>query len=286
MKLLNDEILVSYVDRSDPLLVKGLTRPPDWFAKDSPIQPSSIDLHIGSIYLPGAKLSEKGLEITPLGAHTLLPGQTAVVVTLETLCLPNNVAAVGFPPSHVSVKGLLMTNPGHVDPGYSGLMRFTVINMGRENFDLLRGFTIVTLLFFEMSSPAKRDYGVRNAGATFGPPKQEEINKLSSDFLDFTDRATRIAKDQAQSLDIRRNVIIGLISLALLTATYFAPLLTGLGDLKERVARLEGSKGLEQRVTALENHLQSQSAGTGVAGGSSSGAPVPSPKPQSGEPKK
>jgi hypothetical protein len=85
MKLLNDEILVSYVDRSDPLLVKGLTRPPDWFAKDSPIQPSSIDLHIGSIYLPGAKLSEKGSEITPLGAHTLLPGQTAVVVTLETL---------------------------------------------------------------------------------------------------------------------------------------------------------------------------------------------------------
>jgi deoxycytidine triphosphate deaminase len=72
-----------------------------------------------------------------------------------------------------------MTNPGHVDPGYSGLMRFTVINMGRENFDLLRGFTIVTLLFFEMSSPAKRDYGVRNAGATFGPPRSTSCPRTS-----------------------------------------------------------------------------------------------------------
>jgi deoxycytidine triphosphate deaminase len=116
MKLLNDEMLCDYVNRPDPLLVKGL-KTPVGFDKDSPVQPSSIDLHIGSIYVPGTKHGEDGSEDKALTSHTLGPGQTALVTTLETLNLPNNVAAIGFPPSRISAQGILMTNPGHVDPG-------------------------------------------------------------------------------------------------------------------------------------------------------------------------
>src|SRR5580658_9219122 len=139
MKLLNDEMLCSYVNRPDPLLVKDLPEREDWFDKDSPVQPSSIDLHIGSILLPGTKLGMDGSEERPLSTRSLGPGETAIITTLETLNLPSNVAAIGFPPSSVSKQGLLMTNPGHVDPGYVGPMHFTVINMGREEFSLRKG---------------------------------------------------------------------------------------------------------------------------------------------------
>jgi dCTP deaminase len=256
MKLLNDEMLCSYVNRPDPLLVKDLPEREDWFDKDSPVQPSSIDLHIGSILLPGTKLGMDGSEERPLSTRSLGPGETAIITTLETLNLPSNVAAIGFPPSSVSKQGLLMTNPGHVDPGYVGPMHFTVINMGREEFSLRKGAMIVTLLFFEMSSPVKRDYSARNPSLKVGLPRQEEINQLSADFLDFTKRAKTIAKEEAQSFEIKRTIIAGFVSVALLAATYFVPLWTGVGDLKERVGKLEQAQtlvGLDRRVTALEN---------------------------------
>ncbi|HXH11371.1 MAG TPA: hypothetical protein VNP04_16615 [Alphaproteobacteria bacterium] len=53
-----------------------------------------------------------------------------MVLTLEEFNLPGSIAVVGFPPSHVSFQGILMTNPGHVDPGYVGRMRFTVMKKG------------------------------------------------------------------------------------------------------------------------------------------------------------
>src|ERR1700687_808821 len=150
MNFLNDETLCNYCNRPDPLLVKGLLTPAG-FDKNSPVQPSSIDLHIGSIFIPGTQLGDDGCEAKPLHRHTLGPGQTALVTTLEILDLPNNIAAIGFPPSRISAQGLLMTNPGHIDPGYKGPMHFTVINMGRQEFSLRRSGMIVTVLFFEMS---------------------------------------------------------------------------------------------------------------------------------------
>ncbi len=263
MRLLNDEALCEYINRPEPL-VKGLEPLGDWFAKDSPVQPSSIDLHIGSIFLPGTKHGEDGSEDKPLASHTLGPGETALVTTLEIVHLPGNVAAIGFPPSRVSAQGLLMTNPGHIDPGYRGPMHFTVINMARQDFSLRKGGMIVTVLFFEMSAAARSDYTVRN-GVVSGAPRQEDINRLSGDFLDVTERAKKVANDQIQSFDMKRLVVTGLISLALLAATYFVPLWTGISELKEKVAKLEQAQGtiqttldLERRIRALEVLISAQ----------------------------
>src|SRR5205823_6027267 len=126
MKLLKDDQLVSLITGSKPILIDhGYTK--DWYERSSPVQPCSLDLMIGNIFLPGAQRSEDGGEWRPEAAYFLKPGQTAIVTTREHLSLPPNIAAFGFPPSHVSATGLLMTNPGHVDPGYSGQMRFTII---------------------------------------------------------------------------------------------------------------------------------------------------------------
>jgi dCTP deaminase len=267
MMLLNDEKLCEYVTRNE--LVSDLNPPKDWFAKDSPVQPSSIDLHIGSIFLPGTKLGMDGSEDKPLSTHTLGPGEAAIVTTFETLTLPNNVAAIGFPPSSVSKQGLLTTNPGHVDPGYVGPMHFTVINMGRQEFPLRKGAIIVTLLFFEMSIPAKQGYATRNPDLKPGPPKQEDINKLSADFLDVTHRASDEANKEVagaglrlEQFKIRERTIIGIMTLLAACAGWFGSWVTGASELKARVIKLEqaqavteSSLSLDRRITALENRL-------------------------------
>src|SRR5271163_1574285 len=129
MSLLRDEEIIAAVTSAAPY-VTGVVLPADPYSKDSPVQASSIDLHIGNVYLPGEKETDLGGAKNPRQDYSLKTGETAVVTTAETLDLPSHIAGFGFPPSGVSFKGLLMTNPGHVDPGYKGVMRFTVINMG------------------------------------------------------------------------------------------------------------------------------------------------------------
>jgi len=116
------------------------------------------------------------------------------VQTKEELDLPRDLAAIGFPPSsEVSFRGLLMTNPGHVDPGYKGRMKFTVINMGRESFHLKSGDIIVTLLFFRLDQPPKKSYPERNPTIK-GGVAEEQLSRLAKDFLNFESRAEDIVK--------------------------------------------------------------------------------------------
>src|SRR5579859_7198352 len=195
MGLLRDLDLVTNLGRPQvERYVDGITLPANPFSRESPVQASSMELHIGDIYLPEAKEGPDGAAQAKTD-HVLKSGETAVVMTRETLQLPAHVAAFGFPPSRVSFKGLLMTNPGHVDPGYTGLLRFTVINMSKDPFPLNRGDAIVKLLFFTLDNPPQADWQQRNPNG-YPPPTQADVNRLSKDFVDVEQRATSIARTQ------------------------------------------------------------------------------------------
>lgn len=214
MSLLIDKDIISLVDQKDPI-IKDLQKPRDWYHKDSPVQPTSVDLHIGNIYLPGTKKDDPGGVEKPLDQHILPPGHTAVVVTLEELIIPNNIAGIGFPPARVSFKGILMTNPGHVDAGYNGPMHFTIINMGRENYVLEKGKEIVTMLFFNLSEPVKKDWLERRDGKSVSPLKQESLNRLCSDFMDVDRRAKEISNKAVNRADIkikRASVLVPIVA--------------------------------------------------------------------------
>src|SRR5438876_8160439 len=165
MSLLRDEEIIAALTAQPPAVpyVEGGVLPADPYSKDSPVQASSVDLRIGNIYLPGEKETDLGGAQNPKQEYCLKTGETAVVTTMEILHLPRNVAAFGYPPSKdVSFKGLLMTNPDHVDPGYDGAMRFTVINMAREPYPLQRGGKIVTLLLFTLDHDVSYNWRQRN----------------------------------------------------------------------------------------------------------------------------
>jgi len=195
MKLLTDSDLAKELGKK-PSIIEGVPLPPggDWFVSASAVQPSSIDLHIGQIFLPEAKKGKPGHESTPLQSHILEAGHTAVVTTSEAFSLPANIAGIGFPPDSVSSQGILMTNPGHIDPGYKGTLRFTLINMGRQPYSLRAKDSIVTILLFELSTAAHKDYCSRHPGQISGTEGiQKTLDRLSADFVDVKRRAERIA---------------------------------------------------------------------------------------------
>jgi deoxycytidine triphosphate deaminase len=259
VKLLKDDELVQHVTGADPIVL-GLATPANWYSVDSPVQPSSIDLHIGEIFLPGTTEKDRGGASQPLSEHILKSGQTAVVVTGEEVRLPGHLAGIGFPPSHVSFKGILMTNPGHVDPGYSGHLHFTVINMGRQDYVLRRDDAIVTLLLIELSDAAHRNWLQRRAGTTSASSTQENLRRLAPDFVDVEQRATAIAEKAVQSAELRVKLwqvwapVVGtLVAAAVgLFLTWVEPARKELQKMQTEVAELKSKVAVEELKTRLD----------------------------------
>ena len=262
MSLLRDEEIIAALTAQPPAVpyVEGVVLPVDPYSKDSPVQASSIDLRIGNIYLPGEKETDLGGAQNPKQDYSLKTGETAVITTLETLHLPGDIAAFGFPPSRVSFKGLLMTNPGHVDPGYEGVMRFTVINMAKDPYHLERGGQIVTLLIFKLNDAAHRNWRQRST-AVPRLPNRADISRLSRDFVDVDERARKVAKEYGikWSAGITAAVALFGILLQLLgSGRLFSR--ADIDDLKKRQENVEydlkNRVNVEQKLQDFDNRLK------------------------------
>jgi deoxycytidine triphosphate deaminase len=180
MRLLRDLELYGLLISPNPI-VSGLARKDLIIGDiDSPIQPCSIDLHVGEIFSPPADPKELNDDPIAQSRHVLKPGATAVVRTKETLNLPGLIAGIGFPPARISAQGILTTNPGHVDPGYQGKLHLTIINMGRKDYPLIQGDPILTLLFFLLDENVEVDYQTLLSSRT-KDGKQESTSHKSGD---------------------------------------------------------------------------------------------------------
>lgn len=271
MKLLTDYEIKSKIENEVPPLIAG-TFTKEWQAHDSPIQASSIDLRIGMIqtarkqkwWRPGRveKLSQKG------DKQKLETGAIAVLTTDEYLNFPPTIAAIGFPPSHVSIKGLLMTNPGHVDPGYRGRLHFTVINMGKEPIPLIVGDSICTLLLFELDAAVNTDWTAREkkAGKPIDPQtpfnglRDRKVRELGSDFINLEERAKSIANSAVRRAGFLAAavaaVLSAVLSSAIAIASQVAPYyVTRSEDLKKDYAVAEQQiNNLQKQIDELPGH--------------------------------
>jgi dCTP deaminase len=231
-------------------LISGISAD-DWTTENSAIQPCSVDLHIGSIQMPAEVKGGTTRKVEHQGEEIVLStGETAVVTTTESLNMPDTVAGIGFPPSHVSIKGLLMTNPGHVDPGYEGPMHFTVINMAREPYTLRIGDTICTLLFFRFTEKVEADWKARVPQANRN--RAVDVDRLAKDFVNVTGRARRIAKDAVAKAAFYSGIIALAVTLLSQTLPYW---LGGVEETKRNNAVMAKQiEELERRISVLESH--------------------------------
>ena len=185
MGLLTDEQLVTRVRAG---LVTGLIPPADWFTAESPVQPASADLHIGRIFLPGVAAGSPGSAERPLTSISLAPGASAVIATKEQVNLPADVAAMCAVSSQLALEGLLLTNPGYIDPGFQGFLHLTATNLSKDAHPLTAATQILKLAFFQLPTPVKKGLRDRNPG---GHPSvvSSALGKLPGTLLDIDERA-------------------------------------------------------------------------------------------------
>jgi dCTP deaminase len=192
MNLLIDKELVDLVQNQK--FIEFIDPPSDWFSKSSPIQPTSIDMHIGKIFVPETEINRRGGFKNPkIDSHTLSSGETAFIETAEKLNVPKDIAGFGFPPASTAVKGILMTNPGHIDPGFKGHLTFTLINMGKEPFTIRCGDILFSTLWVKLTCNVEKDYSTRT-GRLNACASEGNVDVLSKDFLNVNKRAKKHAK--------------------------------------------------------------------------------------------
>lgn len=274
MRVLTDEDLRQLIEGQKDPLIKPEPRIQDWYARDSPVQPCSIDLHVGQIFVPGGTSDKSGSLIPIEDRFVLESGQTVIIRTLESICLSSRLAGFGFPPSRVSVQGILMTNPGHIDPGYEGHLHLTAINMGREAFEIRRGDVIVTVVVTELASEPKADFVARYGNSSPSHITQAQLNRLSPDFANVQERAKNVADEAVQRADLsikkaqQRAALVGaIVTAALAIFTLFWNSQSKVDLLNQNYVNLEqridGKLATSKRIEDLQReveHLQSQVA--------------------------
>lgn len=116
----------------------------------------SYDLRIGTIFKDGQVINgnhpDANLQII------IKPGEIISMLTLEEVKLPNNVMASVFPINAQSSRGLLVLNPGHIDPGFQGAISVKVLNLRKVDLALSRKAPIFTIIFEELPKSTASPY--------------------------------------------------------------------------------------------------------------------------------
>ncbi len=122
--------------------------------KDSEIQPSSVDLRLGSGFL--------GIDGEVLGTDTLVlrSGDFALASVYERITIPNFLVGKLDGKSSFGRNGILIhVTAGYCDPGYYGNLTLEISNLSRKTHTLRSGMLICQIHFETMTTPALRSYG-------------------------------------------------------------------------------------------------------------------------------
>nr|WP_224745883.1 hypothetical protein [Neiella litorisoli] len=153
---------------------------------------SSCDLTVGRIFQPeNAKTILNQFQVfhnykiddVALEKHRIKPGEMALIEVKEYFAMPRDMGGILFPPNKLAKEGLLMTNPGHVDPGYRGLVTVCLVNMGRQEVHIAVDQVITTLLLVGVDEPTDGYAGSEGKGV-----HKTQLQSLDVDFAGLKSR--------------------------------------------------------------------------------------------------
>lgn len=191
MSFLSNEDLKPFLLSPVPL-VSGLREPLTTLDGSGPLEACAIKLRVGRILQmsPGEPALARMLEHN---SASLKQGEMTFVLTEEVITLPSDIGAFMFSKSGgISERGILITNTGHVDPGYKGKLRFAVINMGNDLFTIRTGDYLVKIIFFKLGRPCDPDWG--HMHSPLSEPTEKDLRPLGREFAAFAERSREIAK--------------------------------------------------------------------------------------------
>lgn len=148
---------------------------------ESDIQPSSVDLHLGSRFQVfrnsrypyiDPTMDQVGLmemvESTLEEPFVLHPGEFVLASTIERLTLPDDVVARLEGKSSLGRLGLLIhSTAGYIDPGWEGTITLELSNVANLPMVLTPGMAIGQVSFMFMTTPVDRPYGTPGLGSRY-----------------------------------------------------------------------------------------------------------------------
>ncbi|SES35988.1 dCTP deaminase [Pedococcus cremeus] len=145
------------------------------------IQPSSIDVRLDKFFRlfdnhkypvidPAQDQPDltRLVEVDPADGFVLHPGEFVLGSTLETVSLPDDLAARVEGKSSLGRLGLMThATAGFVDPGFSGHVTLELSNVATLPIILWPGMKVGQLCFFRLTSPAENPYGSEKYGSHY-----------------------------------------------------------------------------------------------------------------------
>jgi dCTP deaminase len=196
----------------------------DNFAPDQ-VRGAGYDLRVGN------HLRDSEGTLTRLSdgdVYALKPGEGAVVVTRESLTLPNDLAANVTLKTGVARTGLLLLSGLLVDPGWQRPLHLTILNIGSDEFALYPGRPIAAIQFLCLGEADEGPAPVSAIADRFfdeSLPKQrpvaflEKVNELGAE-IGVLRREHDSLKRESDKLGVLASQVIPLAVL-LVVATLF-----------------------------------------------------------------
>jgi len=145
------------------------------------IQPSSVDLHLGSSfqvfrnsrypYIDPSREQDGLMERVDASAEepfVLHPGEFVLGTTIERIVLPDNIVARLEGKSSLGRLGLLIhSTAGYVDPGWDGRLTLELSNVANLPIVLMPGMAVGQISFSQMTTPVDRPYGTPGLGSKY-----------------------------------------------------------------------------------------------------------------------
>tara|TARA_R110002033_G_scaffold153429_1_gene189931 strand:- start:4995 stop:5849 length:855 start_codon:yes stop_codon:yes gene_type:complete len=165
-------------------------------------EPASYDLRIGTIYKDGKIISAEHPK-SPHYFTKIKPSEIVTFHTLEKVKIPHNCCGTVFALNSYSSSGLLILNPGHIDPGFEGYISVCAINLSEQEFDVDLGKEIFTLIVEELDEIVPKKYRYQNPKYLNRKEFEEKqykdrFQKLSNSFFDLIlsyDKSNKLLKD-------------------------------------------------------------------------------------------
>lgn len=124
------------------------------------LQPASYDLRIGPlVYSPSTGHPDKPINLSQNGGwHRIPPYGNAILMTYETLRLPNNMIGRFGLKSGFARKGLFASTGPQVDPGFEGKLFVSVLNLTPASHVISFKDTFLSIEFHTLRSKPEKTY--------------------------------------------------------------------------------------------------------------------------------
>ncbi|MBU1392341.1 MAG: hypothetical protein KJ856_13415 [Gammaproteobacteria bacterium] len=221
------------------------------------VQSASIDLTAKYFYIASQNRNisiSTDLDKFAFDSHHLQPGETVIIKIAEKFNMPKQVAGTVFPPNSLSSKGLIMTNPGHIDPGFKGYISVCLVNMGRNVVILDGKHKVATLILSALDHETEGYEGSESVGVS-----KQQISNIGNDFAGLDERIPKIVN---KSVGKSAFVALAFVAVVMTLIAIIAPEITQYRTERKDIALISKDLilPLQKEVFILKKQLQSSEA--------------------------